>query len=233
LPSQKGVKAIIEYEGCPLESLLSPEDIDSEKGDRPLRILVLRVDRIDGRLHVWLKISGSKNLVRDILQNIAVKKSTYYSIIGESLDGKLVYLTFPNNGCGGREHYCPLANPSPRVYPLSTVVVEGKMRSLVVASSRKHLEELARQGFRVEVLESGDDHQYHLTPKQEEVLLRAFLQGYYSYPRRVDLKDLASSLGLSPSTVAELLRKAEIKIIRRFLLEELFIAYSKTKSSKG
>ena len=49
----------------------------------------------------------------------------------------------------------------------------------------------------------------------------AFVHGYYSYPRRVSAKELASKLRISSSALAELLRKAEQRIITRYVIEEL------------
>ncbi|MBI2445305.1 helix-turn-helix domain-containing protein [Candidatus Micrarchaeota archaeon] len=48
---------------------------------------------------------------------------------------------------------------------------------------------------------------------QANVLQNAITQGYYGYPRKVSLKQLAKNVGLSPATIREHLRKAEAKIL--------------------
>lgn len=47
-----------------------------------------------------------------------------------------------------------------------------------------------------------------LTSKQELVLLCAYLRGYYDYPRKASLNELAGEPGLPISTPSELLRRA-------------------------
>lgn len=59
-----------------------------------------------------------------------------------------------------------------------------------------------------------------LSPKQKEVILLAFSNGYYTYPKGTDIDMLAKALKLAPSTVQEHLRKAEAKLMP-FLLENL------------
>jgi predicted DNA binding protein len=55
-----------------------------------------------------------------------------------------------------------------------------------------------------------------LTSKQERVLKSALEMGYYEYPKRVSTEELASALGQSPSTVSEILRRAERRIISEY-----------------
>jgi hypothetical protein len=55
-----------------------------------------------------------------------------------------------------------------------------------------------------------------LTSKQERVLKSALETGYYDYPKRTSTEDLAGSLGISRSTVSEILRRAERRIISEY-----------------
>lgn len=52
-----------------------------------------------------------------------------------------------------------------------------------------------------------------LTSKQERVLKSALELGYYDYPKRVTTEELANALGSAPSTISEILRRAERRII--------------------
>ncbi|MBU3940846.1 MAG: helix-turn-helix domain-containing protein [Nanoarchaeota archaeon] len=56
-----------------------------------------------------------------------------------------------------------------------------------------------------------------LTDKQEEAIVLAFKQGYYTYPRNLTLPELAKMKKKAYSTFQESLRKAEAKIIEHFL----------------
>lgn len=56
-----------------------------------------------------------------------------------------------------------------------------------------------------------------LTPKQFEVFSKACDWGYYKTPKKITIEELSSKLDLSPSTVAEHLRKAQDKLMPLFL----------------
>ena len=52
-----------------------------------------------------------------------------------------------------------------------------------------------------------------LTPKQLEVFRLACDYGYYDMPKRITIEGLAERTGISPSTLAEHLRKAETRLL--------------------
>ena len=52
-----------------------------------------------------------------------------------------------------------------------------------------------------------------LTDRQMEVFDLACRYGYYEEPKRISIAEIAEKLGVSPSTCAELLRKAERKLL--------------------
>jgi predicted DNA binding protein len=52
-----------------------------------------------------------------------------------------------------------------------------------------------------------------LTSKQERVLKSALELGYYDFPKRISTEDLSKALHLAPSTISEILRRAERRII--------------------
>ncbi len=56
-----------------------------------------------------------------------------------------------------------------------------------------------------------------LTTRQKEILDRAFILGYFNYPRKISLTDLAKELKISKSTLSENLRIAENKIISEYI----------------
>jgi len=58
-----------------------------------------------------------------------------------------------------------------------------------------------------------------LTKKQKQAFEVAMHNGYYEYPRTVELKQLAKIMKVSYSTYQEHLRKAESKIIPNFYRE--------------
>ncbi|BCU68649.1 bacterio-opsin activator [Sulfolobales archaeon HS-7] len=56
-----------------------------------------------------------------------------------------------------------------------------------------------------------------LTPKQERILRIAVEHGYYDFPRKIELSELAKKLEISPSTLSEILRRAEKNVILDYL----------------
>ena len=58
-----------------------------------------------------------------------------------------------------------------------------------------------------------------LPPKQKEAITLAFKNKYYSFPRKINLDELAKFMKVSKQTFRENLRKAEAKIIPTFISE--------------
>jgi len=61
-----------------------------------------------------------------------------------------------------------------------------------------------------------------LTARQEEVLLMAFLRGYFEFPKRAGLRELAAETGVKTSTLTEILRRGQRKIIEGYFLSRHF-----------
>lgn len=59
-----------------------------------------------------------------------------------------------------------------------------------------------------------------LTPRQLRAIRIAFREGFYRYPRKIRISDLARMAGSARSTFQEHLRLAEIKLIRSLLQTE-------------
>lgn len=58
-----------------------------------------------------------------------------------------------------------------------------------------------------------------LTDRQREVLELAVREGYFEVPRATDLSELADLLGVDKSTVSGVLRRAQARVLERFLAE--------------
>lgn len=56
-----------------------------------------------------------------------------------------------------------------------------------------------------------------LTKRQRDVLLYALKEGYFEFPRKKSLTTLASELSIKPSTLSEIIRRIEMKIVRQYL----------------
>jgi predicted DNA binding protein len=58
-----------------------------------------------------------------------------------------------------------------------------------------------------------------LTPRQEYILSLAFDLGYFDYPHRITLEELAEILDMSPSALSETLRRAIKRLIINYLTQ--------------
>jgi predicted DNA binding protein len=58
-----------------------------------------------------------------------------------------------------------------------------------------------------------------LTPRQEYILSLAFDLGYFDYPHRITLEELAKILDMSPSALSETLRRAIKRLIINYLTQ--------------
>ncbi len=55
-----------------------------------------------------------------------------------------------------------------------------------------------------------------LTTRQNEILLAAIKLGYFDFPRKKGLTELARELSIKPSTLSEIMRRAESKIAKAY-----------------
>jgi predicted DNA binding protein len=88
------------------------------------------------------------------------------------------------------------------------------------------LSELSEIG-QLKLLRIGDyeksESELNLTKKQEEALGLAFTQGYYNWPKKVTLEELAIMSNISRRSLQERLRRAEAKLFPPFLEKTLGI----------
>jgi predicted DNA binding protein len=104
---------------------------------------------------------------------------------------------------------CPYSQPGEKIRWEILVRRSGDIRTLV-----SRLEE---KGIGAEISSiSRYDHEEVLTPRQKEVISEAVRQGYFDFPRKVGLTELSKRIGIKPSTLSEIMRGAERKIMTSF-----------------
>jgi predicted DNA binding protein len=57
-----------------------------------------------------------------------------------------------------------------------------------------------------------------LTARQEQIISIAFARGYFDFPKKIGLKELASQTGIRTSTLAEIIRRGQKKVVGEYLL---------------
>ncbi len=106
--------------------------------------------------------------------------------------------------------------------PYSESEGDGKWRLLVKDSEQLKalLGRLDDQGVKASVgglsgVKRGD----RLTSRQTEILARAISLGYFEFPRRFSLTELSQKIGIKPSTLSQVLRAAEEKVMAKYAAE--------------
>jgi predicted DNA binding protein len=55
-----------------------------------------------------------------------------------------------------------------------------------------------------------------VTYREEEILRIALEKGYFDYPKKIKLEELSEIFGIAPSTLSEILRRGQKKILERY-----------------
>ncbi len=106
----------------------------------------------------------------------------------------------------------------------STTTRDNRLKWTMLVTQKKALQELIEnlekvnaQPKLVKLTELSDSDE--LTKRQEQVTRMAFERGYFDFPRRIGLKELATMFGVSTSTLSEILRKGQRRIMMRYFSE--------------
>ncbi|NOZ88546.1 MAG: hypothetical protein GXO15_01330, partial [Crenarchaeota archaeon] len=184
------------------------------------RVLRVRPYPGEGFTELWLRLSGEREAVSRFMKLLSGLKGIYYQVIYENKFNKILRIVLhhdaphvcPLAGSGG----CPLTSEAPGAMLKSTLIIPGGLLQEYIVARSNMLEHLEKMGCTIVDSRPLDEMDYMLTQKQELAIVYAYLSGYYNFPRKVSLKSLAERLGLSVSTLAEFLRRAEAKVIEAF-----------------
>lgn len=192
-----------------------------------LALRILRVNLYDeGYTEIWARVSGDKTLVEGFDRQLRLAKEIYFQQVYSNKFNRVLRILISKNKCSGCLSgtscgKCPLVSTPLGSMAKSVVITPmGALYEFIVARGSAY-DELRRWGCKPVHSHGIDEYDYMLTEKQELAIIYAYLMGYYSFPRRISLKGLAGKLGLSVSTLAELLRRAEAKVVDAFVRHEL------------
>jgi len=95
--------------------------------------------------------------------------------------------------------------------------VEWRIIAAHETALRSLLNELREGGCTTRLLSKRKVDDSSFVTKRQEAAVRAALEkGYYDYPRRVTLQELAKGFGVTASTMGEVLQRGERNIIREY-----------------
>lgn len=94
----------------------------------------------------------------------------------------------------------------------------GKVDWTIVVSDKSVLKDifdhLKSKGVESDLVKlTKIDDKESLTERQDKITHVAFERGYFDYPKRISLRELARMFEVSPSTLSEILRKGQRKIV--------------------
>lgn len=106
------------------------------------------------------------------------------------------------------------------IFPVE--IENGRMKWLLITDTNTTMGELSEEleatgcDVRIERVTKLSEKGI-LTPRQEEILRAAFASGYFDYPRKTNSLKLAQKLSISISTLSEVMRAAQRRIIAEYL----------------
>ena len=188
---------------------------------------ILRVRRYPGEgfTELWVRVSGEREALARFMKLLSSLKGIYHQVVYENKFNKILRVVLTHDAprvCpAALTGDCPLHREEPGSMLKSTIIMPGGLLQEYIVARSNMLEKLEKSGCTVIDARPLDEMDYMLTQKQELALVYAYFSGYYNFPRKASLKTLANRLGLSVSTLAEFLRRAESKVIEAFVRHEL------------
>ena len=104
--------------------------------------------------------------------------------------------------------------------PLNSEVQPASWRFIARKTSdfRQVLTRLSKEGIETRIEDVAPlERKATLTGRQKEIMATAVAQGYFEFPRKLSLTGLSELVGVKPSTLSEILRSAERRIMANAL----------------
>ncbi len=179
-----------------------------------IRLLSMKAHDSDGNITHFVEITSEKTGAEELKRQLRVCKDITESDIAAVGSNRLVG-AITSNDCV----VCSLILHSQTGYFLGPASTDGDCQITYKLFMNgegipKFLQSLHDRGIGYKIADIAKMSTTRaLTAKQERVLKSALELGYYEYPKRISTEELSKIVGLAPSTVSEILRRAEKRII--------------------
>lgn len=102
------------------------------------------------------------------------------------------------------------------------VTIHNGYGTIEIFANKNQMELFEKVFGKIKILKISDEinKKENLTLKQKEILETAYILGFFSYPRKITLTELAKHLKVSKATLSENLRISENKIISNYFLDK-------------
>ena len=179
---------------------------------------ILRFDSSEAAAIFRLEPKDNSLKVEELLKSILQDLNVEYQLLEQDRGACIFFirgkLAQPSSGTTNRRGMYPM---------LPFAIRDGKVRVTLVGDNEQVKEFLENGGVNYKVL-SLTDAKFslnspisRLTEKQQDAISLAFRLGYFDTPRKVSADELARKLGLSSSTLAVHLRRAERRLLAEML----------------
>ena len=186
------------------------------KYDRPVKFLdCMPYDGSGGK--GLIEIDCSEEDTRELIEIIRNHPNVNRLEISPSPDGGVIGSVICNNKCAACKSLmgsnCFLMSASSG----SDGYIEWKLLAGKEDSLSNLINKLKGFGCEVELVTSRRlNKKRMLTDRQEEIIRIALKEGYYEIPKRTSINKLAQSFNVAQSTLAEIIQRAERKIIGQY-----------------
>jgi len=168
---------------------------------------------VSGRLHTLAEIDPGEADPAAVVERL--RANPYIADLETIVPPKgRILVTMQVRDC----HACSTLATSECFLKDATATEEGGLAWRIIAPNRRAVEDLMhdlrRRGIRIEIAAIKTAKRGgSLTDRQDQVLGLAYKLGYFEFPKRINLTDLAKKLGVAKSTLSEILRTGEEKIL--------------------
>jgi len=196
-------------------SLKIPKNWMSEIPEKhPVSIKVIeRVPYSDRGVKDLVEISGPQDIMEEVLRDI--RKNPLVSKVDTTVTekGKVIGAVTTS-----RCDICRILTDSDVFLISAETKSGGKVEWTLVLSEKDVLkgilDHLKSKSVEAELIKlTKIDDKESLTERQDKITHVAFDRGYFDYPKRISLRELARMFEVSPSTLSEILRKGQRKIV--------------------
>lgn len=173
-------------------------------------------------MSLLLELRGEVLRVRSAVAEIRKTEGVRQAVEGESCEGAVPLLVVLD-----RPAICMASNDAAIVClecPLNAESQPSSWRFIVRKTSdfRQILARLESDGIEAKIMDVAPvERKATLTGRQKEIVSTAVAQGYFEFPRKISLTELSKLVGVKPSTLSEILRSAE----RRIMLNALGVPF--------
>jgi hypothetical protein len=169
-------------------------------------------------MSLLLELRGTEQAIRGATTEIRKTEG-----VRQVVEGEVVGETAPLLVVLERPAICRASNDAAIVClecALNSETGASSWRFIVRKTSdfRQVLAKLSKEGIETRIEDVAPlERKATLTGRQKEIMATAVAQGYFEFPRRVSLTGLSEIVGVKPSTLSEILRSAERRIMANAL----------------